>query len=194
MRVNASKARTTLPRIIDAAIELFVEKGVEGTTTRDIAKRAGVAEGGLYRHYRSKDELAHAIYRDNLSELSAALFHVVLPKNSLRKNLLALIETIYTKYEEEPLLAQYVLFAQFRESPKLPEDFRWPSEAFETAIRMGRSTKTAGRDDKETVVLKTAMVFGAVVRPMVFRQYGELSDLRTHIEEVTNGCLSLLKK
>ena len=43
--------------MLDAARELFAEKGLAGTRTRDIAQRAGVSEQLLFNHFGSKDEL-----------------------------------------------------------------------------------------------------------------------------------------
>ncbi|MBI5202505.1 MAG: TetR/AcrR family transcriptional regulator [Elusimicrobia bacterium] len=44
-------------RILDAAAELFGRQGFHGTSTRDIAKSAGVSLGNIYNHFRTKDEL-----------------------------------------------------------------------------------------------------------------------------------------
>lgn len=41
-------------RILKAAERLFARRGFEGTTTRDLAKEAGVAEGTLFRHFENK--------------------------------------------------------------------------------------------------------------------------------------------
>lgn len=46
-----------------AALELFTTRGYHETTTPLIAARAGVAEGTIYRHFASKDELLNEIYR-----------------------------------------------------------------------------------------------------------------------------------
>lgn len=43
--------------ILDAATELFAEKGYASTSTREIAKKADVAEGTIFKHYKSKKEL-----------------------------------------------------------------------------------------------------------------------------------------
>src|SRR5205814_1285993 len=51
------------PDIERAALRLFVRRGVRGTTVRDIAADAGVAEGTLYRHWRSKRDLARTLFR-----------------------------------------------------------------------------------------------------------------------------------
>ena len=45
-----------------AALELVAEDGFSAATTAAIAKRAGVAEGTLYRHFESKDALFIAVY------------------------------------------------------------------------------------------------------------------------------------
>ncbi len=46
-----------------AALELFTTQGYHESTTPQIAQRAGVAEGTIYRHFPSKDDLLNEIYR-----------------------------------------------------------------------------------------------------------------------------------
>jgi len=53
---------TTKARIERAALNLFVDHGVDAATTREIAAAAGISEGALYRHFRSKDEIAETIF------------------------------------------------------------------------------------------------------------------------------------
>lgn len=68
----------TRSRILQAALRLFASQGFEGTTTRDLAQAAGVAEGTLFRHFANKKailvEVATAgwveILTDLLTELS----------------------------------------------------------------------------------------------------------------------------
>lgn len=45
------------PRILDAAIALFADYGYFGVTTRDVARKAKVTEGSIYRLFSSKDHL-----------------------------------------------------------------------------------------------------------------------------------------
>lgn len=49
--------------ILDAALELFVERGFYGTAVPEIADRAGVGAGTIYRYFDSKEALVNAIYR-----------------------------------------------------------------------------------------------------------------------------------
>lgn len=47
----------TRDRIIAEARVLFAERGYGGATTAELARRAGIAEGTIYRHFKSKDDL-----------------------------------------------------------------------------------------------------------------------------------------
>jgi len=51
------QARETRAKLIEAALHLFAEKGVGGTSIKDIAREAGVAQGLLYHYFASKDDL-----------------------------------------------------------------------------------------------------------------------------------------
>lgn len=48
-------------RILQAAIEIFSEKGYAATSTSEIAQKAGVAEGTIFRHYKTKKDLLLSI-------------------------------------------------------------------------------------------------------------------------------------
>ena len=53
--------------LLDAALELFVEKGFAATRVEEVAARAGVSKGTLFLYFASKDELFKAVVRENLS-------------------------------------------------------------------------------------------------------------------------------
>ncbi|MEB3356692.1 MAG: TetR/AcrR family transcriptional regulator [Synechococcales bacterium] len=55
-RPNQTEAETQ-DRILDAAQRLFARRGYAGTTTRDLAHAAGVAEGTLFRHFENKKSI-----------------------------------------------------------------------------------------------------------------------------------------
>jgi len=60
--------------ILEAALALFGEQGFHGTTVPEVAARAKVAAGTLYRYYPSKDALVNVLYRHWKQALSDALF------------------------------------------------------------------------------------------------------------------------
>jgi len=63
--------------LLDAALDLFVEKGFASTRSEEVAARAGVSKGTLYLYYPSKEELLKAVIRDNLSSEIAEGFDIV---------------------------------------------------------------------------------------------------------------------
>jgi len=69
----------TLPgtrgRILDTALELFSEHGFDGTTLQQIADRLGFTKAALYYHFRSKDDLLHALLRPAMADLELLLDH-----------------------------------------------------------------------------------------------------------------------
>ena len=54
--------------LLDAALDLFVEKGFAATRSEEVAARAGVSKGTLYLYYPSKEELLKAVIRANISQ------------------------------------------------------------------------------------------------------------------------------
>src|SRR5512138_1676972 len=57
--------------LLQAALELFVEKGFAATRSEEVAARAGVSKGTLYLYYPSKEDLLKAVVRENLSTVIA---------------------------------------------------------------------------------------------------------------------------
>ncbi len=58
------KGEATRLAIEDAAIQLFLEQGYHATSMRQIAEHAGLALGGIYNHFSSKEEIFEAIIID----------------------------------------------------------------------------------------------------------------------------------
>ncbi len=52
--------------LLDAALDLFVERGFAATRLDDVARQAGVSKGTLYLYYANKEELFKAVVRENL--------------------------------------------------------------------------------------------------------------------------------
>ena len=111
MRVTSATKVATRQQILDAAGRLFAEKGFEATTTRDIARAAGIASGTLFNYFPSKEALLACLAErageeaiaevadgspvgETLEEDLFALLAAGLRKlKHLRKHLPALLET-----------------------------------------------------------------------------------------------------
>ncbi|MGV8979693.1 TetR/AcrR family transcriptional regulator [Clostridium sp.] len=72
MRI-VKEAEERRKEILDAADELFCQKGFDGTSTSDIHEKVGIARGTLYYHFKSKESIMDAlIQRYNVRILGAA--------------------------------------------------------------------------------------------------------------------------
>lgn len=69
MRVTAETKAETRQRILEAARQLFVAKGYEASTTRDIADAAGIANGTLFNYFANKE----AILASLVAEVTAGI-------------------------------------------------------------------------------------------------------------------------
>jgi AcrR family transcriptional regulator len=59
--------------MLAAALELFATQGFDGTAVPELAKRAGVGAGTIYRHFESKEGLVNALYRREKQRLMTHL-------------------------------------------------------------------------------------------------------------------------
>lgn len=67
---------STKDRILDAALEVFSEKGFHSATVDEIADRAGLGKGTLYRYFANKETLFHELVRIRLEELEKKVWSV----------------------------------------------------------------------------------------------------------------------
>lgn len=94
---TTSKEEDTQDRILKAAEKLFAKRGYGGTTTRDLAQAAGVAEGTLFRHFENKKAILvevatrgwMEILTDLLTELSEMASYKAVAQ-VMRKRMLSL--------------------------------------------------------------------------------------------------------
>ncbi|WP_138495965.1 TetR/AcrR family transcriptional regulator [Paenibacillus pinistramenti] len=78
-------------QIVQSAVDIFSEKGYAAASTSEIAQRAGVAEGTIFRHYRTKKELLLSIVSPLMSRLVAPF---------IIRNFDAVLKTQYETFEE----------------------------------------------------------------------------------------------
>ena len=78
-------------QILLAAIDSFSEKGYAATSTSEIAKKAGVAEGTIFRHYKTKKELLLAIVAPTMAKFLAPF---------IIKDISKVLNTNYGCYED----------------------------------------------------------------------------------------------
>ena len=91
--IFGDERRNSIRKLVIAAIECFAENGFHATTTRDIAKRAGMSPAALYVHFRTKNELLFKLTVVTASAMLQDLRQAAASEQSPTERLRALVAT-----------------------------------------------------------------------------------------------------
>jgi AcrR family transcriptional regulator len=86
------RAEDTRRKIYEAAMAMFREKGFDETTMRDIAAKAGVALGGAYYYFSSKDAIVLAFYREMQEASMTVVNEAIADKKKLKDRIRGVID------------------------------------------------------------------------------------------------------
>jgi len=106
----ATIEQETSPRrdaVLRAALAEMVERGFHGTTMPEVAKKAGVGIGTIYRYFADKDALGNALYRQCKEALGAALWDGFPPLPGLRAQFDELWRRMAHFAQEQPLVLAF---------------------------------------------------------------------------------------
>ena len=109
-RKPRADAQRNRERILEVAKKEFTRWGAEASL-EEVAKKAGVGPGTLYRHFPTREELVVAVYRSEIEKLAAAeqiLADSMPPVEALRAWLLLFVDTVATKQIIAPVLSTLV--------------------------------------------------------------------------------------
>ena len=167
--------------IARTALRLFVDKGIDGTTIRDLAAAAGIAEGTLYRHYPGKDALAWDLFNKNYTAFALELHRIQAGHLTLRAKLDAMVRQCCTFFDHDPVLFSYLLLAQHGHLQKVTAVMPNPVEVVREVLAQGmdRGEIPAGNPD-----VAAAMVLGIVLQVAIFKIYQRLTQSLTSLAEV----------
>jgi TetR/AcrR family transcriptional regulator len=111
---------TTAERILDAAENLFAEKGYSATSLGDVADRVGIRSPSLYNHFRNKEALYAAVLERLLQDFSAPLEE--LGKGPVTYDRVFLwLEAIVRQHHANPNLARLLQHAALSGGPHTNE-------------------------------------------------------------------------
>src|SRR6185369_6421224 len=90
----------TRERILNAALQLFREKGFDETTMRDVAAAAEMSTGAAYYYFRSKEELVMALYVRSAEEKRTFLPAALQATRDFKKRLHAIIDANFQSFAD----------------------------------------------------------------------------------------------
>lgn len=193
-----TRSKQTLARLLDAAEELVIERGFEGTTVADITRRADSSVGAFYSRFSDKDGLLHCLLERFSEDAEATVDAVFAPERWCHAPLDHVVRTILdftvrTYCERRRLVAALAQFTA-----------RVPGTSFRDALGahlcerigalLGARGERIGRPCPEAALATfTWIVLGALEAAAVQGQGAppELSRDQL-VDELTDMCLSYL--
>ena len=178
---------TSKARIERAALNLFVEKSIEGVSTKSISEVADVSEGLLYRHFKSKSELSRilmATIHDRLTDMV---------RGHMDQPLAAAVSDIVRDYtgladEDWPLFAYHLLY--MHRFPNISEDGPLRAAADLVRFNQGAGRLRAGMSPDLLASMALGVVIQAAHSKLLGYDIGPLSD---HIDIFERAIMAVLE-
>ena len=185
---DGSKTRL---RIDQTAMRLFVEKGIKETTIRDIAAEANIAEGTLYRHYTSKEELAWRLFVDNFTAIGRTLREIQLSQDGIRDKLSAIIRYFCSVFDRDAVMFNYLFLARHQHMLRLTPRMPNPYLVIRSVVREGMGRGEIPQTDLDVA---TSMVMGVILQPIDTRLIGRRinQNIASLAETMTNAAYRVL--
>ncbi len=184
---NGADTRASIEK---AALRLFAEKGVEGTTIRDIALAVGVADAALYRYFASKEEIAAELFATHYGALARSIDDIGAKALPLADTIAALVDLLCSLFDDSPHVFRFVLLNQHAHLRYVRDE----ANAMESLRAIMRRAHLHGELASNDYDLSAAMALGAVLQPCVFKLYGRLpGQMRDRAAELTDAALRVLQ-
>ncbi|MEO0882347.1 MAG: TetR/AcrR family transcriptional regulator [Pseudomonadota bacterium] len=186
------RARNARPKIERAALHLFVNEGVDAATTRDIADRAGVSEGALYRHYKGKDELAHALFMETHNRLGKLVLDAAQVEGDLETRVRSIVTAYCHLADEDWLLFSFHLVSLHK---FIPQDTRRPDDPVSITENIIQGLIAMGEIPEGDPAILAAMTLGVVLQAGEHKAYNRLpGPFSQHIDAFTRAIVSILRQ
>lgn len=187
-----TKTQATKQRIIDAALQLFTQKGVDATTTRHIAAAAEIAEGTLYRHFESKEALAKELFEGEFLPFAQKLQDVSREAGSTLSRIAATVHHFYEAFDGDTARWSYIMTYQGGPRSKVSADVLTPIKLMQTLLEEG----VAENEVKVTnIPLMAQILVGIIEHPALGVVYKEIKGpLANSEKEVVAAIRKILSR
>ncbi|MEM9225680.1 MAG: TetR/AcrR family transcriptional regulator [Pseudomonadota bacterium] len=190
--VKRQRTKNARPKIERAALKLFVNDGVNASTTRDIADEAGVSEGALYRHYKGKDELALTLFMATHNRLGEMMLEAFDTPGTLDRKVKAVVTAYCTLADEDWLLFSFHLVSL---NKFVPYDTRRDDDPVSVLETLIAGLMQNGEIPKADPSVMAAMCLGIMMQAGLNKIYSRLSGpLSEHIDTFTRAILAILRQ
>lgn len=180
----------TANRIRDEALRLFVERGVDAVSVRDIAAAAGIRPSTLYVHWPSREALVAELFLEGYADYARRLAAAAAVPGPAPRRIEAMIRLICALEGEDPVRFRFLLLSQHAHLARVARDERNPIELLARVVAAGIAAGELPPGDPQ---LLTAGLVGIVVQTATFGLYGRIGPrLAALADPVAALCRKLL--
>ncbi len=154
--------------LLDAALDLFVERGFAATRSEDVAARAGVSKGTLYLYYPSKEELLKAVISHNVVNQIAEGTEIIRQFKGNSAELLAMVLLLWWERIGETRASGIIklMTSEVRNFPEVAQFY--VDEVVTPSNQMLAQVIQRGVDRGEFRAVNVPEVVHALVGPLIF--------------------------
>jgi len=172
MQTQEKQTEHTRQRIVEAALEVFAEKGYHDATMDEIAAVSQISKGGLYFHFPSKQDLFLALADAAANMLIGKMEQAMHTREARRQKMRLAIETAFRLLERHRAMARLVFLKMGSLGPpfdaKLVEIHRKIARLIQTELDQARAEGGIAAADTELVAL---MWVGALHEVLIWWLY-----------------------
>ena len=182
--------------IIDAALACFVEDGFVNVTMKDIRVRSGASNGSIYHHFKSKEQLAAAVYLEGITDYQQGLLSELVKNPGARDGIYAMVRYDLHWVKRNPAWTYYLFqmrhadFMQTAEKSILEKNKIFVSgiaKWFSDAVKSGK-LRTLPPELYISLILGPCQEFA---RHWILRD--RKADIESAIEEISKAAWNALK-
>ena len=196
-----SKGEETKEKILQQAAELFNQQGYAGSSISDIMRVTGLQKGGIYNHFKSKDDLALQAFEFAIAQLRQHYLTAIRSKHHAIDRLQAIMGVFRSYVDNPPIKGGCPLLNTAIESDDAHPVLRlycqqamtsWRKlfyRIIQKGIEKGEIRPTVDADEVATILIAT--LEGAV---MISKLYGDSIHIERAINHLTDYIESQLRR
>lgn len=194
MYITNSNLSAAKLKVINSALQLFMEKGYFNTSIPDLVKHSGVSTGSIYHAFKDKEAIAEALMQALLQQIETEQQSILEQHQSSWERFYALSEWMINTADQHPQVIQFVLNARHKEFlPELPPICS--SKPFLTLRDVIKQGIEQGDLVQMDLMVAAASSFGGVMRLIQLGLDGMLEKPLPHYtESITKTCWRSIAK
>ena len=151
-------------RYLIASLKLFADQGYDLVSVRDISKEAGTSEAALYKHFKSKEEMALYLFALILKTYTKEIRQIAEDETKSRiDRLVEMQRYTYALYHNDPESVQFALLSQYKFWGKVDDHLKphyWMQKLLQEGMESGEITQVS-------ILTQVSLYTGIILEPLI---------------------------